>query len=199
MKTFRNVLNTRKAVDKVTGIEYTANNCEWVVYPRGNYGYISKDTISNIEDLTANNMNKVVSEKAKTVICDVNLQLDIQATFKKDCTVSYQGQNIDGVKADLISWLAVNDCTITIDNDDIHIITCKYNHFYRIDAVLKMVSNYCNIDSCACFLLDYNDTIISSYRGKNKDVVKSAQKEYKARSKAYKVAQITDRKDYIFK
>jgi hypothetical protein len=199
MKTFRTVTNTRKAIDKVTGVEHAANNCEWVVYPRGNYGYISKSTIDNIEELTAGNMNKIVSEKAKTVVCDVNLQLDIQATFKKDCKVSYQGAQIDGVKADLISWLAVNDCTITIDNDDIHIISCKYNHFYRIEAVLKMVSNYCNIDSCACFMLDYNDNIISSYRGKNNDVVKSAQKEYKTRSKLYKVAQVTDRTDYIFK
>jgi hypothetical protein len=199
MKTFRTVLNTRRAIDKVTSIEYAANNCEWVVYPRGNYGYIHESTIANIEELTASNMNKIVSEKAKTVVCDVNLQLDIQATFKKDCKVSYQGAQIDGVKADLISWLAVNDCTITIDNDDIHIISCKYNHFYRIEAVLKMVSNYCNIDSCACFMLDYNDNIISSYRGKNNDVVKSAQKEYKARSKFYKVAQVTDRTDYIFK
>lgn len=199
MRTFREVTNTRKAIDKVTGIEYSANNCEWVVYPRGNYGYVNADTISNIEELTANNMNKVVSEKAKTIVCDVNLQLDIQATFKTSTKVSYQGQEIEGVKADLISWLAVNDCTITLDGDDIHIISCKYNHFYRIDAVLKMVSNYCTIDTASCFLLDYNDSIVSSYRGKGSDVVKSAQKEYKTRSKAYKVAQVTDRKDYIFK
>lgn len=199
MKTFRNVLNTRKAVDKITGIEYSANACEWVVYPRGNYGYVNADTIASIEDLTVGNMNKVVSEKAKSVICDVNLQLDIQATFKKSCTVSYQGAEIEGVKADLISWLAVNDCSIAMDGDDIHITTCKYNHFYKVEQVLKMVANYCSIDSCACFLLDYNDMIISSYRGKGTDVVKSAQKEYKTRSKAYKVAQVTDRKDYIFK
>lgn len=166
-----------------------------IAFFNGNIGYTTMETCARVEELTADNMNKVIHVSGKEAL--VNFQISVRGTLKDGkIIVNYQNNPVECELYDLYIYAANHDFTIIPDCDDVTLVSAKFNKCHGIKRQLDLISQFiedCDINVSA-YDINTND-FITSFSGVSEDITKFIQSMSKMRG--YNNAWITDRQTEV--
>jgi len=184
----------RGAVDRLSNTTITDESLALksnIAFFNGNYGYTTLDSCANVEELTADNMNKVVHVSGQQAL--VNFQISFRGTLKDgDIIVNYQNNPVKCELYDLYMYANAHDFSVILDGDDIVLMSAKCNKLHGLKRQLDFFNNF--IDTTDINVSAYSatdNTYITSYSGELKDITKFCQSKNILRG--YNNAWITDR------
>lgn len=166
-----------------------------IAFFNGNYGYTTVESCERVEELTADNANKVIHVSGKEAL--VNFQVSVRGTLKDGkIIVNYQNKPVECELYDLYIYAANHDFTIIPDGDEVTLISAKFNKCHGIKRQLDLISQF--IEDCdinvAAYDINTND-FITSFSGVSEDITKFIQSMSKIRG--YKNAWITERETVV--
>jgi len=162
-----------------------------IAFFNGNYGYTTLESCARVEELTADNANKVIHVTGKQA--QVNFQISFRGTLKSgDIIVNYQGNPVKCELYDLYIYANAHDYSVILDGDDIVLMSAKCNKLHGVKRQLDFFNNFIDTTDVNLSVFDINDnTFITSFSGMLTDITKFIQS--KAYLRGYKGAWITDR------
>lgn len=163
-----------------------------IAFFNGNYGYTTLESCANVEELTADNMNKVVHVSGQQAL--VNFQISFRGTLKDgDIIVNYQNNPVKCELYDLYMYANAHDFSIILDGDDIVLMSAKCNKLHGLKRQLDFFNNFIDTttDINVSAYSAHDNTYITSYSGELKDITKFIQSKNYLRG--YNNAWITDR------
>ena len=184
----------RGAIDRLNGETIKDENKALksnIAFFNGNYGYTTLDSCARVEELTADNANKVIHVTGKQA--DVNFQISFRGTLKSgDIMVNYQGSPVKCELYDLFIYAKAHDYAVMLDGDDIVLMSAKCNKLHGVKRQLDFFNNFIDTTDVNLSVFDINDnTFITSFSGLLRDITKFIQS--KAYLRGYKNAWLTER------
>lgn len=188
----------RGAIDRLSGEtirdEHKALKSN-VAFFNGNYGYTTLESCARVEELTADNANKVVHVSGQQA--QVNFQISFRGTLKSgDIIVDYKGSPVKCELYDLYIYANAHDFSVILDGDDIVLMSAKCNKLHGVKRQLDFFNNFIDTTDVNLSVFDINDnTFITSFSGVLTDITKFIQS--KAYLRGYKNAWLTDRQTTV--
>lgn len=166
-----------------------------IAFFNGNYGYTTIESCARVEELTADNANKVIHISGKQA--DVNFQISFRGTFKSgDIIVNYQNNPVKCELYDLFIYANAHDYAVILDGDDIVLMSAKCNKLHGVKRQLDFFNNFIDTTDVNLSVFDINtNDFITSFSGVLTDITKFIQS--KAYLRGYKNAWLTDRKTEV--
>lgn len=162
-----------------------------IAFFNGNYGYTTVESCERVEELTADNANKVIHVSGQQA--QVNFQISFRGTLKDGkIIVNYQNEPVECELYDLYMYANAHDFSVILDGDDIVLMSAKCNKLHGLKRQLDFFNNFIDTTDINISVYSSNDnTFITSYSGELKDITKFIQSKNYLRG--YKSAWLTDR------